>query len=219
MKNWIALPRIEGKSSRQAHADLPEGTYERELGREGFFGPATHMYHSHPPTGWRDWEGPLRPRAFDLNRIEAVADDPWGAATVLHNAHVNYRFWRTAGAMDALARNADGDDLLFIHKGEGHLYCDYGHLEIEAGDYIVLPRFPGGRGGGEIGAYRARALEDKAMIERFSLDVIAGLDPAIYRGPSLGHRWTVGSSPRVTKERMDLGRELGRVKRQPMEAV
>ena len=29
MKNWIALPRIEGKSSRQAHADLPEGTYVR----------------------------------------------------------------------------------------------------------------------------------------------------------------------------------------------
>ncbi len=77
MKNWIALPRIEGKSSRQAHADLPEGTYERELGREGFFGPATQMYHTHPPTGRSDWEGPLRPRAFDLNRIEAAAGDPF----------------------------------------------------------------------------------------------------------------------------------------------
>jgi homogentisate 1,2-dioxygenase len=140
MKNWIALPRIEGKSSRQAHADLPDGTYERELGREGFFGPATQMYHTHPPTGWSAWEGPLRPRAFDLNRIEAVAGDPWGAAMVLHNAHVGYRFWRTEGRMEALARNADGDDLLFIHNGAGHLFCDYGHLEIEAGDYIVMPR-------------------------------------------------------------------------------
>ncbi len=140
MKNWIALPRIEGKSSRQAHADLPEGTYERELGREGFFGPATQMYHTHPPTGWSGWEGPLRPRAFDLNRIQGAAGDPWGAVTVLHNAHVGYRFWRTEGRMDALARNADGDDLLFIHNGEGHLFCDYGHLEIEAGDYVVMPR-------------------------------------------------------------------------------
>ena len=51
MKQWIPLPRVEGISSRQAHADLPEGTYERELGREGFFGPATQMYHRHPPTG------------------------------------------------------------------------------------------------------------------------------------------------------------------------
>ena len=80
MKNWIALPRIEGESSRQAHADLPEGTYERELGREGFFGPATQMYHSHPPTGWSDWEGPLRPRALCLDPTEvgtgALFDKP-----------------------------------------------------------------------------------------------------------------------------------------------
>ena len=94
MKNWIALPRVEGNASRQAHADLPEGTFERELGREGFFGPATQMYHTHPPTGWSDCEGPLRPRAFDLNRIAAPAADHWDAAVVLHNAHVSYRFWR-----------------------------------------------------------------------------------------------------------------------------
>ena len=53
--HWIQLPITEGTSSRQAHCDLPEGTYERELGREGFFGPATHMLHSHPPTSWIDW--------------------------------------------------------------------------------------------------------------------------------------------------------------------
>ena len=49
-KRWIATPRVEGKASRQAHADLPEGTFERELGKEGFFGPASHMHHQHPPT-------------------------------------------------------------------------------------------------------------------------------------------------------------------------
>ena len=60
-KNWIEFPRVEGKTSRQAHADLPEGTYEREIGRDGFFGPATHIYHRHPPTGWTAFEGPLGP--------------------------------------------------------------------------------------------------------------------------------------------------------------
>ena len=63
---WISLPRVEGTASRQAHADLPEGTFERELGREGFFGPAAHMYHQHPPTSWCAFEGPMRPRAFIL---------------------------------------------------------------------------------------------------------------------------------------------------------
>ena len=40
MRKWITTSRIEGKASRQAHCDLPENTYERELGKEGFFGPA-----------------------------------------------------------------------------------------------------------------------------------------------------------------------------------
>ena len=71
MKRWIPFPRVEGRASRQAHADLPEGTFEREMSKEGFYGPATQMYHTHPPTGWTDWEGPLRPRAFDLTKLAA----------------------------------------------------------------------------------------------------------------------------------------------------
>jgi homogentisate 1,2-dioxygenase len=140
MRRSIPLPRSQGVTSRQAHADLPDGTYERELGRDGFYGPASQMYHRRPPTGWIDWQGPLRPRAFDLNRIGRMAGSPWSAATVLHNAHLRYRFWRTRGNMPALARNADGDDLLFVHAGAGALFCDYGHLPIRTGDYVVIPR-------------------------------------------------------------------------------
>ena len=85
MKDWISFPRVAGSTSRQAHCDPPEGTYEREAGREGFFGPATHFHHKHPPTGWVKWEGPLRPRAFDLNKIGGSAS-PWGAQGILGNA-------------------------------------------------------------------------------------------------------------------------------------
>ena len=35
-RKWISFPRVEGEASRQAHADLPAGTYEGELGQEGF---------------------------------------------------------------------------------------------------------------------------------------------------------------------------------------
>jgi homogentisate 1,2-dioxygenase len=76
MKNWINIPKLEGASSAQAHADLPDGTYERELGKEGFFGPATHMYHKNPPTAWTDWQGPLKPRAFDLTKIAPKPTSP-----------------------------------------------------------------------------------------------------------------------------------------------
>jgi homogentisate 1,2-dioxygenase len=137
---YISFPKVEGLASRQAHADLPEGTFERELGKEGFFGPATHMYHRHAPTGWRSWEGPLRPRAYDLTAINQTGSSPWDAKLVLHNAAVKMRQWRFSGRMDHLVRNADGDELLFVHAGAGALYCDYGHLPFTTGDYLVLPR-------------------------------------------------------------------------------
>lgn len=140
MKKWIYRPIVEGQASRQAHADLPEGSFERELGKEGFFGPATHMIHPRPPTGWTQWEGPLRPRAFDLSKLGATTSSPWDAHAVLHNAHLRLRHWVCARAMEELARNADGDELLFLHAGNAELYCDYGHLSLVAGDYVVLPR-------------------------------------------------------------------------------
>ncbi len=140
MKRYIGHPRIEGTASRQAHADLPPGTFEREMGKEGFFGPAAFFHHRHPPTGWSGFEGPLSPHAFDLTKLEAVAAHPWSAPDLLFNASCRLRFWRVAGRMDALARNADGDELLFVHQGRGDLFCDFGHLAFEAGDYIVLPR-------------------------------------------------------------------------------
>jgi homogentisate 1,2-dioxygenase len=140
MLRWISLPKVEGTASRQAHADLPEGTYERELGREGFYGPSTQMHHRHAPTGWSKVEGPLRPRAFDTTKITKTCGSPWEATPLLGNPHLKLRLWRTHAPMEHLVRNGDGDELLFVHQGEGHLFCDYGHLPFAEGDYLMLPR-------------------------------------------------------------------------------
>jgi homogentisate 1,2-dioxygenase len=140
MKRYIPVSRVEGTASRQAHCDLPAGTYEREMSKEGFFGPAAFFHHRHPPTGWTEFTGPLQPRAFDLARLPVGAASPWSAQEVLSNAHCRIRYWRLSGAMPRLARNADGDELLFVHAGEGELYCDFGRLGLAAGDYVVLPR-------------------------------------------------------------------------------
>lgn len=139
-RKWITASRVEGEASRQAHADMPAGTYEREMSKEGFFGPAAFMHHKRPPTGWVSFEGPLRPRAYDLAALKAPNVSPWQAPRILHNAATDIRFWKLGAPMPALVRNGDGDQLLFIHQGDGDLYCDYGHLAFEAGDYIMLPR-------------------------------------------------------------------------------
>jgi homogentisate 1,2-dioxygenase len=131
MKRWISHPKAEGVHSRQAHADLPEGTYEREMGKEGFFGPSCHFHHVHRPTDWSSFDGELQPRAFDLNLLPEAGPGPWEAATVLGNGDVSLRLWRCDRPMDHLARNSDG---------AGHLFCDWGHLEYRDGDYLVLPR-------------------------------------------------------------------------------
>ncbi len=139
-RNWIPVRGAQGEHSRQAHADMPAGTYDREISKEGFFGPSAFIHHARPPTGWVKFEGPLRPRAFDLAALNAAEPSPWAAGVVLHNPAVEIRFWKLAQAMPALARNADGDQLLFVHQGSGELFCDYGRLNYRAGDYLYLPR-------------------------------------------------------------------------------
>ncbi|RIK92276.1 MAG: homogentisate 1,2-dioxygenase [Proteobacteria bacterium] len=140
MKNWISFPKVEGTASRQAHVDLPAGTYEREMGKEGFFGPAAHLYHKHPPTAWTSFEGPLQPRAFDTTKWNHTGDRPWDAKILLSNAHCKVAFWQARKAMDRLVRNSDGDHLLFVHNGAGDFYCDFGRLTYRDGDYIMIPR-------------------------------------------------------------------------------
>ncbi len=182
----------EQSKPRQAHADMPAGTYERELGREGFFGPASHMLHRHPPTGWSDWQGPLRPRAYDLNKLDGPVNDagagPWSAPTLLSNTHIDVRYWRTFGAMPRLARNGDGDQLLFIHSGAGRLFCDYGHLAVSPGDYLIIPRGTMWRTEFDAAAdvlmieatNEAYGLPDKGMVGRHAV-----FDPAILETPRL----------------------------------
>ena len=79
MKKYISFPLREGIHTRQAHCDIPEGLYEREHGRNGFFGPASHVLHTHKPTGWTQWEGPLELPLLDLNKLGDSEPCPWKA--------------------------------------------------------------------------------------------------------------------------------------------
>jgi len=136
----IPLRHREGRISRQAHVDLPEGGFEREIGSDGFDGPASHMIHAHSPTGWSGIDGPLKPRAYDTRELKDAVALPFEAKVLLRSAHCELRFWLATESMDRLVRNADGDQLIFVHAGRGSLFCDYGHLPFGEGDYLLLPR-------------------------------------------------------------------------------
>ncbi len=135
-------PLKKGKTTVQAHVGLPEGTYEEEHGRKGFYGKSAHLYHTHAPTGWVRFEGKLRPHCFDLNLLEPTdRKDPQGAPVAfLGNNDVELQVSRRAAPMPFYFRNADGDELYFVHRGAGVIETDFGPVPFEKGDYIILPR-------------------------------------------------------------------------------
>lgn len=137
------FPLSKGKVTPQAHVNVPEGTFEEEHARKGFFGKTTHLYRAHRPTDWTRIEGPLRPHAFYLSEVNPTdASDPARGepVTILYNDDVALKVSRLSEPMPYYFRNADGDDVYFVHQGEGTLETDFGPLDFERGDYLVIPR-------------------------------------------------------------------------------
>ena len=73
------------------------------------------------------------PRAFNLNQLSQNLDCPWNSFELLFNENCRIGMWRASASMKHLVRNADGDQLLFFHSGEGEIYCDFGWFEITSG--------------------------------------------------------------------------------------
>jgi homogentisate 1,2-dioxygenase len=138
----MMYPLNKGKTAKQAHVGLPEGTYEEEHGRKGFYGRSAHLYHANPPTGWIRFEGKLRPHCFDLNLLEPsdLSDAEGQPEPFLGNRDVVLSVSRRAEPMPFYFRNSDGDELYFVHRGNGRIETDFGPLDFETGDYIVIPR-------------------------------------------------------------------------------
>lgn len=132
----------KGIVTRQAHVDIPEGTVEEEYARRGFFGRTSHLYRDQPPVNWIDIEGDLRPICLDGNALPGLDEEDFlaGRIAFLKNHDVTLAMSRLKEAMPYYFRNADGDDVLFVHRGEGVLETDFGPLNYEQGDYLVIPR-------------------------------------------------------------------------------
>jgi homogentisate 1,2-dioxygenase len=204
------FPLRKGTIARQAHVDLPEGTFEQEFARQGFFGRTTHLYRRHPTTSWTRIEGPLRPHSYDLNRLapaEALAASAFGSrepaftpVCILHNEDVALH-WVAPSTMDFFYRNADGDDVYFIHAGAGRLETTFGVLDYAKGDYLVIPRGTTYRflPGAELQRYLLiESFSEISIPDRNQLGPNALFDPAMIDTPELepyaeedGREWAV----------------------------
>ncbi|HEX5003657.1 MAG TPA: homogentisate 1,2-dioxygenase [Bacteroidia bacterium] len=128
--------------------------YHEELfGTEGFSGVSSLVYHLHPPTFVKKAGVPysVRPdiaiednmkamsfRGFDL---KPQADYLESRTTLFVNNDLHIGLAAPEkGNEDYFFKNADADELLFVHKGSGVLRTAYGNVAFGYGDYLVIPR-------------------------------------------------------------------------------
>lgn len=130
----------QGKHNKQGHKAIPEGHFEEEQGRKGFYGQVSHLIKPQPSTRWTNIEGPLRPHLFDLVKMP----QQWGHwQRTVYNSDVSiYNYWdsRTQGTPQNAFRNSDGESLYFCHKGGGKVLTEYGLLHFRKGSYILIPK-------------------------------------------------------------------------------
>ncbi len=132
----------QGEHTTQGHKGIPEGHYEEEQGRKGFFGPVSHLIKRKPSTRWIAIEGNLRPHLYDCLKLPKTFGS-W--QRLMYNADVGlyYYFDSKTESTSRSFRNADGEALYFCHKGSGEVLTEYGLLTFRRGSYINIPKCVG----------------------------------------------------------------------------
>ena len=146
-----------GQIPQKRHVQFrkPDGSlYAEELiSTEGFSSMYSLVYHCHPPTLVKEIGEPwsVKPKAAIKNNLQNRSflsfktepeDDYLKSRKVLL---FNNDIYMTVAApkkstTDYFYKNADADEVLFIHEGSGILKTLYGEIPFEYGDYLVIPR-------------------------------------------------------------------------------
>ncbi len=153
MPHYYSLGNIPHK--RHAQFRKPDGTlYSEQLfSTEGFSNDYSLLYHNHPPTQIIHTDEPysvmpkvaeekmLKHRCFEGFQITPEADYLKSRKPVLVNndCHIVLAAPQKS-TTDYFYKNADADELIFIHEGSGKLLTQYGELIFGYGDYLVIPR-------------------------------------------------------------------------------
>ncbi len=127
--------------------------YNEELvGTQGFSSLSSLVYHIYPPTQVLRTGSPfdMRPRVAIENNMRMLSfsgfdipaeEDYLQSRKVLFvNSDLHIGLAAPSMSPEYFFKNADADELIFIHKGSGTLRTMYGEIEFEPHDYLVIPR-------------------------------------------------------------------------------
>ena len=153
MPFYHKLGKIPPKRHTQFRQDNGELYHEQLFGTIGFVGMSSLLYHRQRPTqvvavhgsedvrpvaavernllsrkldGWavkagKDWLGSRVPTLFNNDCTVALAAPP-------------------KVDRDDIYKNADQDEVVFVHRGSGVLETMFGKIAFQPGDYLVIPR-------------------------------------------------------------------------------
>ena len=153
MPHYICLGSIPHK--RHTQYRQPSGSlYAEELfSTEGFSNDYSILYHVHPPTKILSTDLPVNcaplvaeekmlvHRSFDAFQVPPTADYLQSRKPILVNRDCQIVLAApTESNTGYFYKNADADELIFIHEGSGTLQTQYGDLSFGPGDYLVIPR-------------------------------------------------------------------------------
>jgi homogentisate 1,2-dioxygenase len=133
----------------------PDGNlYAEELiSTLGFSSIYSLVYHCHPPTlvkaigeAWSvepDYvlKKNMQNRSFLTFKTKPTEDYLQSRVILMGNSDVVLiSAAPTQSTNDYFVKNADADEVIFIHEGSGKLLTVYGEISFEYGDYLVIPR-------------------------------------------------------------------------------
>ncbi|HQQ93048.1 MAG TPA: homogentisate 1,2-dioxygenase [Bacteroidia bacterium] len=133
----------------------PQGKhyYEQLFGTEGFSGMQSILYHVHRPTQVKEIlkSYPVQPKIAIEKNIKALllkgfqvksADDVLESRkTLLVNSDCAIALAAPRKSQnDYFYKNADADEMIFVHKGNGKLKTFMGNISFKEGDYLIIPR-------------------------------------------------------------------------------
>jgi homogentisate 1,2-dioxygenase len=139
---------------RHIVARRPDGAlYQEELvGTQGFAGMSSLVYHLYPPTRVKQKEAAysVQPKIARENGLDAMSfqgfqmnpiDDYLASRkTLFVNNAMHIGLAAPMKSTPYFYKNADADELLFIHEGSGKLLTMFGEIPFQYGDYVVIPR-------------------------------------------------------------------------------
>jgi len=153
MAHYYSLGKIPHKRHTQYRREDGNLYSEQLFSTEGFSNDYSLLYHIHPPTEIVATDEPydvqpriaeekmLKHRSFDGFKVKPEADYLKSRKPVLVNSDCHIVLAAPQESMkDYFYKNADADEMLFIHKGSGVLKTQYGELAFGYGDYLVIPR-------------------------------------------------------------------------------